>query len=208
MVNFAYDPVIRPPENSEFGATTTITYFLGLYRVGDKYDFPDFLAGVVSWFKCCLHAWLNRFPGSFGTDETALVEFSGFVRDVYDLVGSERRPEHPLVKVLLAVADDQGSASILNNTGRNQPLILTASEQVAEFGRDILLHLMAKTGTSTTNEDGETITTELCIGVRVTCLSCEEDWWRVVQDGDERDMVQTCIICEVQMYDKVEELAP
>jgi hypothetical protein len=115
-----------------------------------------------------MDAWMN---GSF---EPVAEEFCGFVRDIYELVGSEYRPSHPLVQILLEIATERGSASVLKNTGGNQTLIVTASQKVAEFGRDIFLHLMGKTGSLEVEDEDEVevITYELCIGVKLECSSC------------------------------------
>jgi hypothetical protein len=186
------------------GASTTIDYFLGLYRIDDKYDFPEFQARIVSCFRSCMYAWLNNQATDSEEDAVALREFSGFVSEIYKLVGPGYKPDHPLVKVLLDVADDQGSASILNNNGYRQPLITMASREVAEFGRDILLHLMAKTGSSGKNEEDRFVTNELCIGAKVTCLGCDALSWRVVIDeGDEIEI--WCRSCKRFMVDWPEE---
>jgi hypothetical protein len=57
------------------GASTTIDYFLGLYRIDDKYDFPEFQARIVSCFRSCMYAWLNNQATDSEEDAVALREF-------------------------------------------------------------------------------------------------------------------------------------
>lgn len=127
----------------------------------------------------CVGTWLSQ---SIGKDEVALREFSGIVREIYILVGPDPQPEHPLLKILLELVDCD-NVSLVHNTGRNQPLLLGASKDVAEFGRDLLLRLMAKTGSTGVKNNVETPTTrELCIGYKVRCPGCEVSWYKVAYD--------------------------
>ncbi|KAG9186017.1 hypothetical protein G6011_02573 [Alternaria panax] len=203
MLDFAYTQEIHPPEGSLHGEIFTIDYFLELYRVGDKYQFPAFIVRIVSWLRGCMHAWLNKSGGPFGEDRIARFRFCSLVREIYELVGSEYRPSHPLVQVLLGLADDQGSTGILNNTGGNQPLIVLASEKTAEFGRDILLHLMKKTGPLEPDDNGEVVTAGLCIRAKVICSFCGQIWWNTVICGQKEEL--QCSECEVQFTHWVEK---
>ena len=194
MLGFAYDPQMRRPVESLYGATDTIDHLLRLYRVGDKYQFPALLDRVDLWLADCMYDWLDRSTGPFDKDSIARSEFCGFVRDIYELVGLEHRPSHPLVHILLELATDRGSASVLNNTGGCQPLIVTASQEVAEFGRDIFLHLMDKTGSSEADDKGKAVSTELCIGAELRCLVCDKFWWDVKMD-DAQEPETVCPFC-------------
>ena len=115
MLGFVYVPQICRPAELLHVATDTIKYFLGLCRVGDKYQ-------------------LGRSHGPLGKYCVAQSEFCGFIRDIYELVGSEHQPSHPLVQILLELATDWPNTSVLKNTGGDLPLIVTASQKVAEFG--------------------------------------------------------------------------
>jgi hypothetical protein len=190
MLGFAYDPQMCRQEDLLHGATDTINHFLGLYRVGDKYQFPAFLDRIAPMIRNCMYGWLDRSAGPYDKDSIARSEFCGFVRDIYELVGSEHQPKHPLVQTLLEIATERGSSSVLKNTGGEQPLIVMASQNVAECGRDIFLHLMDKTGLSA-NDNDKVITKELCIGVVLICLSCGEFLWKVMWEDKEEE----CIYC-------------
>jgi hypothetical protein len=113
---------------------------------------------------------------------------------MYELVGPEHRPSHPLVKILLELATDWPNTSVLKNTGDDQPLVVMASQKVAEFGRDIFLHLMDRTGIAEVNNDGEAITSQLCIGVRLICWNCGDVSWIVMTD-DEEKLHEVCRHC-------------
>ncbi|KAI4947350.1 hypothetical protein J4E91_006702 [Alternaria rosae] len=54
MLNFAYDQKIPPPDDSSSGTPLNIRHCLHLYRVGDKYDYPQFRDQAVSLFKCSM----------------------------------------------------------------------------------------------------------------------------------------------------------
>jgi hypothetical protein len=196
MLGFVYVPQICRPAELLHGATDTINHFLGLYLVGDKYQFPAFLVPVASKLKRQMRLWLGRSRGPLGKDCVAQSEFCGFIRDIYELVGSEHQPSHPLVQILLGIATERGSASVLNNIGGNQPLIVMASQKVAEYGRDIFLHLMDKTGVAKANDNGKVVTTELCIGVVLECPPCSDISWKVIWDDEESlDEEGECTIC-------------
>ena len=194
MLGFAYDQQIHLWESPLNGTTVNIKRLLELYRVGDKYHFHAFLAPVVLQFERCMDAWLTGDDKPLVKDCVARSEFCGFVRDIYELVGPEHRPSHPLVQILLELATDWPNTSVLKNTGDDLPLIVTASQKVAEFGRDIFLHLMNRTGLAEANNDGEAIKSELCIGVRLRCWACCDVSWIVMMD-DEEKLHEVCRHC-------------
>ena len=134
MLGFAYDQQIHLWESPLNGTTVNIKRLLELYRVGDKYHFRAFLDPVVSQFERCIDAWLTGDDKPLVKDCVARYEFCGLVRDIYELVGPEHRPSHPLVQILLELATDWPNTSVLKNTGGDLPLIVTASQKVAEFG--------------------------------------------------------------------------
>ncbi|RYN99230.1 hypothetical protein AA0120_g1969 [Alternaria tenuissima] len=194
MLRFAYDQQIHPSESPPKGTIVNIKRFLELYRMGDKYQFPALLIPVASQFRSCMDGWLHGDDEPFANDCDARSEFCGFVRDIYELVGPEHRPSHPLVQILLELATDWPITSILKNTGDGQPLIVMASQKVAEFGRDIFLNLMDKTGLSEANSDSKRVTTRLCIGVALICWRCRETSWKVMTD-DEEKLSEVCRHC-------------
>jgi len=191
MLNFAYDEASLYPDELAKGTLLGIRHTLGLYRVGDKYDFPRFRECVISCFKLRFKHWLSQPPIG---DDAAHKDFCDIVREVYDIVGPDNHPRQKLVVALLEAIDDVDSTRILNNTGGKQRLIVKAAQEIAPFGRDSFLNLMAKTGSSTVDEFGMVSTTELCTGIRVKCPRCHTIWWRVVLE-EEEDRIERCI-CE------------
>jgi hypothetical protein len=117
------------------------------------------------------------------TKEAALKAFCDIVQVVYEFVVPEPQPEHPLVAVLLKLVDQDDSVSILGNT--QQLLLVKASEKIAEFGLDLLLQLLKKTGGSEKNEDGGSSSTMLYIGTVVLCPNCDEPWSKVKDGRDD-----------------------
>jgi hypothetical protein len=184
MLGFAYDQRIHPWESPLNGTTVDIKRLLELYRVGDKYQFPAFLVPVASWLDSCMEAWMDGFFEPVVEGSVARSEFCGFVREFYELVGAEHRPSHPLVQILLRIATEWGPAIVLKNTKGNQPLTVMASQEVAEFGRDMFLHSMAMTGLSEVEDKGEVVGLELSIGVKLQCVSCDAVWWSVPEDEE------------------------
>jgi hypothetical protein len=198
MLDFAYTEEIGPPEDTSLqahGAASNIHYLLKLYRTGYKYDFPEFQDRVVMCFQSSMCAWFNRSSTPLANDAVAQEEFCGLIKDVYNLVGSEHQPSHPLINILLDLVDNAGPGSILHNTGGNQSLIVTAPQEITEFGRDIFLDLMSKTRSSETDKQSKVITTKLCIGAKVECQTCANIWWRVIQDGEYKRTSVFCVKC-------------
>ncbi|KAI4931170.1 hypothetical protein J4E85_003759 [Alternaria conjuncta] len=151
MREFAYDEDSLHPDELAKGTPIGIRHALGLYRVGDKYDFPRFRDCTISCFKLRLEHWLSQ--PSLG-DDAAHKDFCDIVREVYDIVGPDNHTRQKLVVALLETIDDVDSTRILNNTGGKQRSVVEAAQEVAPFGRDSFLHLMAKTGSSAVNEFG------------------------------------------------------
>jgi hypothetical protein len=153
ILDFGYTEEIGPSKDTSLqGTASNIHYLLKLYRTGDKYDFPEFQDRVVMCSKSSIYAWFNRSGTPLANDAGAHEELCGLIRDVYDLVGSEHQPSHPSVDMLLDFVDNAGPTNILHNTGGNQSLIVTASREIAEFGRDIFLQSMRMTGSSDADE--------------------------------------------------------
>ncbi|KAI4633894.1 uncharacterized protein J4E87_001061 [Alternaria ethzedia] len=90
MLNFAYDQKIPSLDDVDNVIRTarSIRDCLGLYRVGDKYDFAQFRDRVISVFKCSIGWWSMQVRSDDPDPIDAVVhrEFCGFVRDVYDIV--------------------------------------------------------------------------------------------------------------------------
>jgi hypothetical protein len=197
MLSFAYDKDFQPQKDWLDGTTININRLLEIYRVGDKYQFPAFLVWAASQLESCMNDWLN------GDDHKTCLkdcvrcsEFCGFVRDIYDLVGPEHQPGHPLVEILMELATDRPDTKVLKHIGHNLPLIVMASQEVAEFGRDIFLHLIYKTGFSDANNDGNIVTTELCIGVALICRHCGKKSWKVMTDDEKlHELREVCRHC-------------
>ncbi|KAI4640053.1 hypothetical protein J4E93_008853 [Alternaria ventricosa] len=170
MLNYAYDEKSVPwPDDSLAGTTFDIHHILDLYRVGDKYDFPSFRLQLIFRLMTALRRWFSR-PSEPSIGYAAeSEEFCEIIRKVYDIVGSEHQEDQDLVETFLQAIDEHPSARILNNTGGKQGIIVKASREVAEFGRDIFLHLMYIVGTED-HKDGTVSTTELCTGIKVRGL--------------------------------------
>jgi hypothetical protein len=188
MLDYAYNPRKLPLKDvlSEYNDIINIRYFLELYRVADKYNFPAFRAEVICRFTSCMETWVDLDDEDTSEGSSKCREFSDVVRSVYDLVGSERKPKHSLIKVLMEVADKLDPASVFNNAGSRRPLIKMASQQVAEFGRDILLRMMKVTAKEITGKKSEFIRTVLYVGFMVKCPYCNGEWWTVMRPEPSR----------------------
>jgi hypothetical protein len=189
MLNFAYTYNRSfPLPDGHRGTTKNIRRIISLYRVEDKYDFPDFEGAPEDEFVEQFHAWLDEPTSQAGKDESAVTEFCSIVSDIYNLVGPDPLPKHPLVYSLLMVMEQREEYSILNNVGGNHLLLTRASQEVAEFGRDLFLDLIGKTKKVNKGEsDGRCKATELYIGTEVKCPSCERVWPYVDHAGMDKD---------------------
>jgi hypothetical protein len=187
MLNFAYARSFPLPDKSH-GTTNNIRHIISLYRVADKYDFPDFERALDDAFIEQFHIWLDELVRLAIKDESAVVDFCSIVSDIYNLVGPEPQQKHPLFDSLLIIMEQREEHSILNNAGGNHLLLTRASREVAEFGRDLFLDLIGKTNKVKKGEgDGRCKTTELYIGTEVKCPSCERVWPYVDYVGMDKD---------------------
>jgi hypothetical protein len=182
MLDFMYDDTITLPDDQVDGSSKNIRHIIGLYRVADKYAVPSLEEWAIEEFSNEIYGWLQLA----GRTEGAKAEFCSIVSEFYDLVGSDPQPQHPFVQALLDIAEHEDGSTVLNNTDGNNPLLVRASQEIADFGRDLFLHLIAMAEATEPNEDDEVSAKELCIAVVVKCPECEEIWSRV-QRSDLKD---------------------
>jgi hypothetical protein len=132
MLDFAYYNSIPLPDK-RCGFVGKIRYIISLYSVADKYDFPSFQESLANDFNCEVLNRLMRSAESASKDESIVAELCSIVKDIYNLVGPDPRPEHPYVHGLLTVLDqkdedeNEDGDGILNSTGGDRLLLTSAS---------------------------------------------------------------------------------
>lgn len=139
---------------------------IALYRVADKYDFPELLKEVEMAFDAQLKAGLPLI---------SINEFVDIVTMVYDLphVG----PEHPLAIKLLEPAQS-GWLAVPAINGAQGSIVLLACEAAPEYGRDVMRCMFKRAGELAATHGARDGTTALGTLFFVTCPHCRLSWSR------------------------------
>jgi hypothetical protein len=156
------------------GSLDTKTYLLfclDLYQVADKYGCPnvqgaahsDFCSGFKKyWDKAAYHEAADGFREIVGK--------------LYDGPQTTFEGRKSLLKVSLQTILTHRESQLNGPLGKLRPLILMTASEVAEFGQDILLHIMEQTGEQGIEKKG--VTVELEFTHMVHCPDCDEVWMR------------------------------
>jgi hypothetical protein len=142
---------------------TYLLFCLNLYQVADKYDCPivqeaahlDFRTGFKKYW-----------------DNAAQCEVVDGFREI---VNNLYEGPQSLLKYSLQIISNHRESQLTGSTGKLRPLILKTARDVAEFGRDILLHIMEQTGKQGSEK---VVTVKLEFMYIVKCPKCEFVWMR------------------------------
>lgn len=181
MLTFAYQTIPYYYRNfsSLFDVSKTsaasLIFCVTLYRVADKYIYPDLKEAAEENFTSQLYSWLERQEDADVDDQeqTTPEAFNDIVKHVYDLPDAHYK--HPLVGCLLKATDVVTAIQVFNSEERTPELLVKAVTEVAESGRDLFLHLTSKSGVKQYGEGTHTIR-ELGVMTRVECPQCKEIW--------------------------------
>jgi hypothetical protein len=67
---------------------------------------------------------------------------------------------------------------VLHNVVESPVLLIQASQEVPEFGRDLFLDMLDKSRIATNAETGKRVITELATTIIVQCPDCDQVWRR------------------------------
>jgi len=162
---------IDVPEENKASAAN-LRHCIALYRVADKYDFPDLLLRAARAFSQQMSRWKISVKGmTVQQQSTSIGEFCTVVDMVYNLPSVGLK--HPLAKELLVNAN-WGSMKVFGTDGRKSKFLVQASSQVPEFGRDLFLTVMNRAARHVRDDNGKRRITELGVLNKVSCPHCGE----------------------------------
>ncbi|KAF2134684.1 hypothetical protein P153DRAFT_427340 [Dothidotthia symphoricarpi CBS 119687] len=151
-----------------------LRYNLNLYQVAEKYSVPSLATMSVGCFKRHWDSYLDDIDVA---GEDVYHSYQDVVQRVYIVARAqdgEHRRDHPLVKILLDGTITHQRISITKDHDKILDLFTKAADDVAEFGRDIFVHMMNSTKPKTD--------TTGCISItwtnKFTCPECEHAWIR------------------------------
>lgn len=137
MLRYAYGS--RTPLPVRSPSIQNALFCVSLYRVADKYAFPELEERAALLFMVHMRRWLEHH-NDHDTDGEGSARHQSFcevVTETYKLPNACLT--HPLVSVILDLTDD-----VEVMLDQDLPLLRSAAKEVAEFGRDMFLHLMSK----------------------------------------------------------------
>ncbi|KAH8727774.1 hypothetical protein GQ44DRAFT_824608 [Phaeosphaeriaceae sp. PMI808] len=152
-----------------------------VYRVADKYGFPTLQEEAHQAFRKCIERlWDEEKPNVTG--------FCDVLKKLYELPGADIG--HPMVCTMLEPLD-----SILLSTTVTQTslLLLLASKDAANFGRDVVLRLAKLCEITVDKNTGKPrCKYELGLITNVTCPRCKTVWQMTVSRAKCRGCCVQC----------------
>jgi hypothetical protein len=198
MLTWVYNGRITLPDDDEY-TLPNVSFCLELYRVADKYDLPELCETLRRRFRSQLLYGLQDVacPVKGQQADPAICEaFCDLIENIYELLHAGS--EHPLVATMLLVIDQSPALQILQNDGETPHLVFEASRRHAEFGRDVLLHLLRKSNVTVKEGTGKKTIKELALVFQAMCPECD----RIVRmDEDSLPDYDTawCVACGEHM---------
>jgi hypothetical protein len=140
MLGFAYNSEMNLP-NIGVSSTDNALFIVELYRVAIKYSFPSLLTKSLFLLKEEVGALLSQeyTKGAFATED-----FCQIIKKFYTLPGADSK--HDLIAWILGRTKCEGPLQIFRKGSEVPELLIDASQQVAEFGRDLFFYTMVQPG--------------------------------------------------------------
>lgn len=143
---------------------TYLLFCLDLYEVADKYDCPNVQeAAHLDFCNGFKKYWNNA----------AFCEVAYGFREI---VNKLYEGPQSLLKFSLQTILSHKESQLNGPLGKLRPLILRTARELAEFGRDILLHIMDQTGGQEPGKEG--VAVELNFTHMVECPDCYGTWMK------------------------------
>jgi hypothetical protein len=144
MLKYAYTDRITSPDG--LGEIGEMLYYIRLYQIADKYNFPGLEWAASSGFGSRLEFLLvihgDGEADGHGKEKASLEDFCDVVKRVYELPNAH--PAHPLVKELLKDTAPKPDTLSFKGIRSLKSSVVRAVEEVAEFGRDLFLYTLRK----------------------------------------------------------------
>jgi hypothetical protein len=197
MLEYAYDKASFEVEISRPSVDNALRC-VELYWVADKYDFPELRKMLSRAFRKNLYKWIHEFDDLPGYETISPAEFSEIVSSLYMLPNAN--PSHVMVRVLWKILKASYRHRVFHINGRQSALLRRASEEVAEFGRDLFLYVLDNSRAEV-KPSGEHNLIGLSTSTKVQCPHCDKVW---DVDTSEASGSRHCMMCG-QLVDDWEE---
>jgi hypothetical protein len=200
MLTWVYNGRITLPDVDEY-TLSNVLFYIELYRVADKYDVPGLCEALLGHFRVqLLLGTRDPIYSDKGeqTDPSKCEAFCDLINNVYTLPNAGKN--HPLVRDILSAMDQSSSSllRILRSHGKVPVLVVEASRRNAEFGRDVLLHLLGKSDITVDDKAGEEPMQELALVFQVRCPDCDRIL-RLEESSLSDDGTAYCVACGEHM---------
>jgi hypothetical protein len=187
MLRSAYNPQINLPNKGGPSVENAI-YIIELYRVVSKYDFRVLWVQCLKLFEDQVWLWLLKSH----EEGTAMTDgFCEIVKNLYTL--PKANLGHPMISSLMWLTRRKGPVQIFWNGGKVPQLLIDASQEVAEFGRD--LFLSAEYRSHFDVGTGKRIFVDLAVLILAECPGCNNfvrwDKWA----SNDRPKRMQCLHC-------------
>lgn len=205
MLNFIYTGVIPIPADEDYYRKAM--FCIDLYCVVDKYDCPSFDQVVAMDFVRYFDLWTGRQEPN-GGDGNLINQVTSC-----ELITQICRLSHAistclLVKSLLMIIERKANMIPLGEPEQYRSRVLEVTTVIAEFGRDLPLQTMRKSG-ERIRHAGTRSETQLLVGNKVSCPHFQKLWLRIHRHLVSRDESEFCSECGkyVEDWSKCGELS-
>jgi hypothetical protein len=188
MLEYAYDEASFEVEISRPSVDNALRC-VELYWVADKYDFPELRKMLSRAFWKILYKWINECDDQPGYPTISPAGFGEIVSSLYMLPNAN--PSHVMVRVLWELIQCSRLHRVFHTNGKQSTLLRRASEEVAEFGRDLFLCVLDNSRAEV-DPHGEHNLIGLSTSTKVQCLHCNE-FWNI--DTSETYGSRHCMMC-------------
>lgn len=158
---------------------TNILFCIELYRVADKYDMPNLRRQTEVYFCNEMSNWLNGdmiLEHAEAKEPASPESFCNIISKLYELTQTGT-VENRLVAAVFVKINYPSAIKVFSNDGLISPLLEQACMKVPEFGRDLCLYILKKSGISTLS-DGKRVINEIEVTTQVKCQACGGIWRR------------------------------
>ncbi|KAH4943234.1 hypothetical protein HBI79_015570 [Parastagonospora nodorum] len=176
MLNFAYHGAIELP--GPCLPVTNILFCIDLCCVADKYDMPALRRQTEFCFCNEMNNWLDGkiiLKQAEAKEPASPESFCNIISKLYEL--PQTTVQHRLVAAVFVQVNQTGAIKVFSNDGLVSPLLEQACEKVPEFGRDLCLYILRKSGTTTLSV-GKRVINEIEVTTQVKCQACGGIWRR------------------------------
>jgi hypothetical protein len=191
MLEFAYSYRIDFPDREKFSIENAL-FVVELYHVATKYGFATLQEESVSYFGD--EIW-EQMKGYSDEDTATADVFLQIVGKIYTL--PQAHSAHTMRECLIDLTKLEGPLQIFWNVDAGRQLLIDASKQVPEFGRDLFLSIMDETSDLSKRNSGKRNNVVIDMSIHKECSSCArvEPRERIIRRIERR--LGQCMFCGI-----------